>query len=449
MNAASPGPADVKVSVPMITYNHERFIAQAIEGVLMQQTDFGVELVIGEDCSTDGTRAIVRHYGERYPERIRLLLPERNRGGLANAVATFNACRGQYIAPCEGDDYWTDPLKLQKQVGFLEAHPDYVLCHHDAIIVDENGALLRDSKLPPDSRRDFSGEELIKGALVLTLTACYRHVVTEYPPEHFRVFNSDTFLFSLLGNYGRSKYLGDTIQPDAYRVHSGGIWSSQANDWLRAYHLLSTYYWLRVYYQRLGKKEYARYFSHALLHANVLYRLPSADQVESTLVVHLERVEGQLSALNDTPERNASMRACLSANLYVGGALASFGWQCWERGRYYLEQAVRLDPDAWSDGASLESILVNQGAALAESSGGIDGTRLHNYLIGIRHHFPKKLQLPEQIYRRVESRIYAEAAYRCHLATDRRGVRHYTRHALQSNPLLVKDIGMLRRAIRL
>ena len=89
MNAASPGQTDVKVSVAMITYNHERFIAQAIEGVLMQQTDFKVELVIGEDCSTDGTRAIVRRYGERYPEQIRLLLPERNLGAYANALAAL------------------------------------------------------------------------------------------------------------------------------------------------------------------------------------------------------------------------------------------------------------------------------------------------------------------------------------------------------------------------
>ena len=199
MNTAIPGPADVKVSVAMITYNHERFIAQSIEGVLMQQTDFAVELVIGEDCSTDGTRAIVRRYGERHPERIRLLLPERNLGADANLAAVLKACRGQYVALLEGDDYWTDPTKLQKQVDFLEEHPDYVLCHHDAVIVDENGALIKNSKLPPDSRRDFSGEELIKGALVLTLTACFRHVVTENPPEHFRVLNSDTSRISETG----------------------------------------------------------------------------------------------------------------------------------------------------------------------------------------------------------------------------------------------------------
>ena len=134
-------PADVKVSVAMITYNHERFIAQAIESVLMQQTDFAVELVIGEDCSTDGTREIVRAYGERYPERVHPLLHEHNLGlkGHNNFVATLKACRGQYIALLEGDDYWTDPHKLQKQVDFLDGHPEYVGCFHNAMEVFDDG----------------------------------------------------------------------------------------------------------------------------------------------------------------------------------------------------------------------------------------------------------------------------------------------------------------------
>ncbi|MEI7525469.1 MAG: glycosyltransferase [Mariniphaga sp.] len=127
----SSGFIDFKVSVAMITFNHEHFIAQAIESVLMQQTDFDYELVIAEDCSTDGTRAIVQAYKDRYPSRIRLLLPEQNQGMNANFVATLNACRGKYIAILEGDDYWIDPLKLQKQVIFLERNPEFVGCFHN------------------------------------------------------------------------------------------------------------------------------------------------------------------------------------------------------------------------------------------------------------------------------------------------------------------------------
>jgi len=115
------------VSVYMITYNHESYIAQAIEGIMMQQTDFPIELVIGEDCSTDRTREICLEYQDKYPEIIRLLLPEKNIGIYKNSKSTFIECKGKYIAICEGDDYWTDPLKLQKQVYFLETRPDFAL----------------------------------------------------------------------------------------------------------------------------------------------------------------------------------------------------------------------------------------------------------------------------------------------------------------------------------
>ncbi len=120
------------VSVLMITYNHESYIAQAIEGVLMQKTDFAIEIVIGEDCSTDRTREIVLDYQKKYPELIRVIISDNNVGMMNNSKRTMAACRGKYIALCEGDDYWTDPLKLQKQVDFLESNPDYVMVHTDA-----------------------------------------------------------------------------------------------------------------------------------------------------------------------------------------------------------------------------------------------------------------------------------------------------------------------------
>jgi glycosyltransferase involved in cell wall biosynthesis/GNAT superfamily N-acetyltransferase len=120
------------VSICMITYNHENLIAQAIEGVVMQKTNFPIELIIGEDCSTDNTRKICLEYKEKFPDIIKLLLPKKNLGMQQNVVATLTACTGKYIALCEGDDYWTDPLKLQRQVDFLEAN-------HDVILSSENG----------------------------------------------------------------------------------------------------------------------------------------------------------------------------------------------------------------------------------------------------------------------------------------------------------------------
>ncbi|MBC2694057.1 MAG: glycosyltransferase [Desulfobacteraceae bacterium] len=119
------------VSVKMITYNHEPYIAQAIEGVLMQKTDFPIELIIGEDCSTDRTREIVLDYQKKYSDIIRLVISEHNVGMIKNGLRTNKACRGKYIAFCEGDDYWIDPLKLQKQIKFLEANQDYGLVYSD------------------------------------------------------------------------------------------------------------------------------------------------------------------------------------------------------------------------------------------------------------------------------------------------------------------------------
>ena len=108
----------------MVTYNHRPFIAQAIEGVLQQKTNFPFELVIGEDCSTDGTREIVDEYQKKYPNIIRVVTSEKNVGMKKNGLRTVQACRGKYLAFCDGDDYWQSPLKLQKQADYLESHPE-------------------------------------------------------------------------------------------------------------------------------------------------------------------------------------------------------------------------------------------------------------------------------------------------------------------------------------
>ena len=115
--------AEPKVSVLMITYNHEKLIAQAIDSVLMQKTEFPFELVIGEDCSTDGTRAVVLEYSRKYPGIIRAHLRERNLGALENGRDVFRASRGKYLAVLEGDDYWTSPEKLQVRADLLDKHP--------------------------------------------------------------------------------------------------------------------------------------------------------------------------------------------------------------------------------------------------------------------------------------------------------------------------------------
>lgn len=117
------------VSVIMLTYNHEKFVSKAIESVLCQKTYFPFEIIIGEDFSTDSTREICIEFTRNNPEKIKLLPSVENLGMLPNFIRTLNSCDGEYIAFCEGDDYWIDPLKLQKQVDFLNNNPDYAIVH--------------------------------------------------------------------------------------------------------------------------------------------------------------------------------------------------------------------------------------------------------------------------------------------------------------------------------
>lgn len=118
------------LSIVTITYNHEPYIQKCIEGVLMQQVNFPIEFIIAEDCSTDGTLAICKEYAEKYPDLIQLITSDNNVGAIANERRAMKAAKGKYIAFCEGDDYWTDSLKLQKQVDFMESNPEYSVCFH-------------------------------------------------------------------------------------------------------------------------------------------------------------------------------------------------------------------------------------------------------------------------------------------------------------------------------
>lgn len=125
----TPSVASPLVSVAMITYNHESYIAEAIESVVQQRTTFAFELIVGEDCSTDDTRRIVLEYQRRHPQSIHVITSETNVGLVKNLYRTEKACKGKYIAYCEGDDYWQRLDKLQKQVDYLESHPDCVLVY--------------------------------------------------------------------------------------------------------------------------------------------------------------------------------------------------------------------------------------------------------------------------------------------------------------------------------
>ena len=156
----------VKLSVTCMAYNHEKYIRQTLEGFVSQQTDFAFEVLVNDDLSTDGTAAVIREYAEKYPDIIRPFFQEKNLFSQhidpLDAVL-FPAARGQYLAACEGDDCWIDPTKLQRQVDFLDAHPDYSACVHNSL-----GEYIGSGKepkplFPRTGDRDIGFETVIQG----------------------------------------------------------------------------------------------------------------------------------------------------------------------------------------------------------------------------------------------------------------------------------------------
>ena len=225
-----PGPVDVSVCVQ--TYQHVPYIDTCLQKICTQQTDFTYEVLVGEDASTDGTRAICLEWAQRYPDRIRLLLHDRTQVISINGVATgrFNLltnlrrAQGRYIAFCEGDDYWRDPLKLQKQVEFLDAHPGHMFAYHDAVEVDERGTESNRRLLGPTLCYDRPRERVVAGDGMPTASVIFRReLIDRLPPGFRKVMNADTYLFSFGGQFGRAGYVD--VAPSCYRVHSGGIWS--------------------------------------------------------------------------------------------------------------------------------------------------------------------------------------------------------------------------------
>ena len=164
----------IKVSAVMISYNHEPYIKQAIEGVLMQKTAFPIELIIGEDFSSDNTRKICEEYEHLYPDKINLLPTEKNYGMMPNLIRTLNACAGKYIALCEGDDYWTDPLKLQKQVDFLEGNPEYSMCFTSANKYYQNNKKMTEWHINL-KKKDYLANDILFDLVIPTCTAVFRN----------------------------------------------------------------------------------------------------------------------------------------------------------------------------------------------------------------------------------------------------------------------------------
>jgi glycosyltransferase involved in cell wall biosynthesis len=216
------------------TYNHAAFIRDALESFIMQKTDFAFEVIVADDCSTDGTQKIILEYAERYPEIIKPVLREKNIGAVQNFIQSGAMVKTRYAIINEGDDYFTSPLKLQKQVDFLEANPEYALCFHPVKVIYHD---------LPDKQRIFPSDEhrfnkttltindLLTHNFIQTNSCLYRwRFVNENIAEFIPVdiLPGDYYIHLLHAQKGNIFFMDECMS--VYRIHSGGLWYNTLND---------------------------------------------------------------------------------------------------------------------------------------------------------------------------------------------------------------------------
>jgi len=214
-----------KLSIVVLTYNHSDFIIKALDSFLSQKTSFDYEIVIGDDASKDNTQQILKEYEKKHSNIFNITYRSENIGMLPNFVSTLKACSGEYIAFCEGDDYWTDPLKLQKQVDFLAANPNYGICFHDVMVYNNKTKTLNTDDIIFNDKNEFDIEDLIKANLMHTPSVVLRNDF-EIPDWLNDSPIGDWPLYIIQIKNRKIKRLNDKMA--VYRVHEESAWSSKS-----------------------------------------------------------------------------------------------------------------------------------------------------------------------------------------------------------------------------
>ena len=211
------------ISVCTVTYNHAKFIAETLEGVLMQQTKFNVELIICNDSSTDNTSTIIGEFSKKeyIKKNIRVFHHQKNLGMKSNFIFALKQCTGKYIALCDGDDYWTDPNKLQKQIDELEKNKNCIISFHNVAIV--NGCEKEMGLVYNQPAGNLVFEDLLAGKFIKTPSMVFRNILDEDIADF--IVDDTTLGLYLLRNGGFAYYMDETMA--AYRIHEGGIWSKK------------------------------------------------------------------------------------------------------------------------------------------------------------------------------------------------------------------------------
>lgn len=219
------------VSIHCVTYNHINFIRDAIEGFLNQVTTFPVEILIHDDASTDGTSAVVNEYAERYPHIISACVQSENTYSKPDCLEIrarfFDRTRGKYVARCEGDDYWIAKDKLEKQVSFMERHPEASFCFHNALVLYGDGQR-KQLFVQQDEDRWYSQADLVKRHFVPSASRLIRMEATKMPPVPRHITAADWINNFTAAGYGPFYYFSDVMS--VYRVHDSGVWSRRTQQ---------------------------------------------------------------------------------------------------------------------------------------------------------------------------------------------------------------------------
>lgn len=221
------------LSVCIITYNHAKYIDQALTSVLNQKADFEWEIIIADDCSTDGTPDIITEFARKYPNKIKPILRHKNVGAVKNFYELILIPKTKYIAFLEGDDFWTDDNKLQSQVDFLENNPEYQLCFHNALITYDSTSEEIHSQFSTgdkkwnNSKKIYTLEDIIEIFTLPFLTIVYRNNISYLPIENYRGVNCDSILSAILLSKGKAYFSDENMA--TYRIHQNGTWAAKNN----------------------------------------------------------------------------------------------------------------------------------------------------------------------------------------------------------------------------
>ena len=213
------------LTVVTTTYNQKKFLGQALEGILMQKTTFPFQVVVSDDCSTDGTTDILRKFAEKYPNIIKPIFHKHNLGAMNNFIETLNGIHTKYVAFCDGDDFWTDPNKLQKQVDFLDNNADYSICFHQVSVFYEDESKEK-QVYPVNIIKTTEFDDLVKECYIPANSVVYRwkfqsdnSFISAFPKD---IVPGDYFVHLLHAESGKIYFIKEVMS--AYRRHDGGMW---------------------------------------------------------------------------------------------------------------------------------------------------------------------------------------------------------------------------------